>query len=103
MKLNWDEVFVNTYGTPSLTLVRGAGSRVWDSAGSEYIDLLGGIAVNILGVAHPRYVQAVTEQVGTLVHTSNLYVNEPSVKLAEKVTGARWLARCKSVFLQFGG
>ena len=85
MKLNWDEVFVNTYGTPSLTLVRGAGSRVWDSAGSEYIDLLGGIAVNILGVAHPRYVQAVTEQVGTLVHTSNLYVNEPSVKLAEKL------------------
>lgn len=85
MKKNWNDVFLSTYGSPSVTLVRGQGSRVWDSNGNEYIDLLGGIAVNILGAAHPKYVQAVTEQVGTLVHTSNLYINEPSVKLANKL------------------
>jgi acetylornithine/N-succinyldiaminopimelate aminotransferase len=82
---NWDEHFLSTYGAPSLTLVRGLGSRVWDSTGREYIDLLGGIAVNILGAAHPQYVQAVAHQVGTLVHTSNLYINEPSMKLANKL------------------
>ncbi len=85
MNRNWDEIFLSTYGTPALTLVRGQGSRVWDSTGREYIDLLGGIAVNILGAAHPKYVQAVSDQVGTLVHTSNLYINEPSVKLANKL------------------
>lgn len=85
MKPNWEDTFLSTYGTPKLSLVRGQGSRVWDSVGREYIDLLGGIAVNILGAAHPRYVQAVSDQVGTLVHTSNLYANEPSVKLASKL------------------
>ena len=85
MNVNWEETFLNTYGTPELTLVRGQGSRVWDVTGREYIDLLGGIAVNILGAAHPKYVQAVSDQVGTLVHTSNLYINEPSVKLANKL------------------
>ena len=49
MNVNWEETFLNTYGTPELTLVRGHGSRVWDVTGREYIDLLGGIAVNILG------------------------------------------------------
>ncbi|MDA9350464.1 aminotransferase class III-fold pyridoxal phosphate-dependent enzyme, partial [Actinomycetota bacterium] len=85
MNVNWEETFLNTYGTPELTLVRGHGSRVWDVTGREYIDLLGGIAVNILGAAHPNYVQAVSDQVGKLVHTSNLYINEPSVKLANKL------------------
>ena len=85
MKTNWNDIFLSTYGTPSVTLVRGQGSRVWDSSGNEYIDLLGGIAVNILGAAHPKYVKAVSDQVGTLVHTSNLYINEPSVKLAKKL------------------
>jgi acetylornithine/N-succinyldiaminopimelate aminotransferase len=85
MKTHWDDVFLSTYGTPSVTLVRGQGSLVWDSDGKEYVDLLGGIAVNILGVGHPKYVEAVTKQVGQLVHTSNLYINEPSVKLANKL------------------
>jgi acetylornithine aminotransferase len=85
VKSNWNDVFLSTYGTPTVTLVRGQGSLVWDSDGNEYVDLLGGIAVNILGVGHPKYVQAVTEQVGQLVHTSNLYINEPSVKLANKL------------------
>lgn len=85
MNSNWEELFLNTYGSPSVTLTRGHGSRVWDSTGKEYIDLLGGIAVNILGVGHPKYIEAVTKQVGTLVHTSNLYANEPSAKLASKL------------------
>lgn len=102
MKPNWDEVFLSTYGTPTVTLVRGQGSRVWDSTGSEYIDLLGGIAVNILGVAHPQYVQAVTEQVGTLVHTSNLYINEPSIKLAEKLQELVGWSHAKVFFCNSG-
>ena len=81
----WESTFLSTYGTPEITLVKGVGSRVWDSTGNEYVDLLGGIAVNILGAGNPHYVKAVSQQVANLVHTSNLYINEPSVQLANKL------------------
>jgi acetylornithine/N-succinyldiaminopimelate aminotransferase len=102
MKSTWDDVFLSTYGTPSVTLVRGQGSLVWDSDGNEYVDLLGGIAVNILGVGHPKYIQAVTEQVGRLVHTSNLYINEPSVKLANKLQELTGCPEAKVFFCNSG-
>ena len=102
MKSNWNDVFLSTYGTPSVTLVRGHGSLVWDSDGKEYVDLLGGIAVNILGVGHPKYVEAVSEQVGQLVHTSNLYINEPSVKLANKLKELVGCAEAKVFFCNSG-
>jgi acetylornithine aminotransferase len=76
---------MNNYGTPPLTLVRGQGAVVWDAEGREYLDLLGGIAVNSLGHAHPAIVEAVTRQISTLGHTSNLYITEPVVQLAEKL------------------
>jgi acetylornithine/N-succinyldiaminopimelate aminotransferase len=79
----WQHALMNNYGTPQLTLVRGQGAEVWDAEGNRYLDLLAGIAVNILGHAHPAVVQAVTEQIGTLGHTSNLYVNQQSLDLAE--------------------
>jgi acetylornithine aminotransferase len=75
----------DTFGTPRLALARGAGTRVWDDAGKEYLDLLGGIAVNALGHAHPAVVEAVTRQLTTLGHVSNLYAAEPAVALAERL------------------
>jgi len=66
-----------------VTLVRGRGTRVWDSTGREYIDFLSGIAVNILGHQHPEIVKAITEQAGKLIHVSNIFYNEPQAKLAK--------------------
>lgn len=74
---------MDNYGTPPMALVSGAGAVVVDDAGREYLDLVGGIAVNALGHAHPAVVAAVSKQVATLGHVSNLYVAEPPVALAE--------------------
>jgi acetylornithine aminotransferase len=74
---------MDNYGTPPVALVAGAGAVVVDEAGREYVDLLGGIAVNALGHAHPAVVDAVSRQVATLGHVSNLYAAEPPVALAE--------------------
>ncbi|MEU4338768.1 acetylornithine transaminase [Micromonospora lupini] len=79
----WTQSMMDNYGTPPLALVSGAGAVVVDEAGREYLDLVGGIAVNALGHAHPAVVAAVSKQVATLGHVSNLYVAEPPVALAE--------------------
>ncbi|ASO21437.1 acetylornithine aminotransferase [Actinoalloteichus hoggarensis] len=79
----WSAALMNNYGTPAVTLERGAGSHVWDADGRRYLDLFGGIAVNVLGHAHPAIVDAVTRQVGTLGHTSNFFATGPAVELAE--------------------
>ena len=81
----WNEVMLPTYAEPTLTLVRGDGATVWDDAGNAYTDLVAGIAVNALGHAHPAVIQAVSAQVATLGHTSNLVANEPSMRLAERL------------------
>jgi acetylornithine aminotransferase len=83
LRSRWQQSIMDTYGTPPLELVRGSGAVVIDAAGSEYVDLLGGIAVNALGHAHPAVIEAVTKQVSTLGHVSNLYIAEPPVALAE--------------------
>ncbi len=77
------EYIANTYARFSLTLTRGKGSTVYDQNGKEYIDLSTGIAVNTLGFCHDGWVEAVTEQLHTLQHTSNLYYTEPCAKLAK--------------------
>ncbi|MFH9431757.1 acetylornithine transaminase [Streptomyces sp. NPDC017615] len=81
----WQGALMNNYGTPRLPLVRGAGTEVWDADGNRYLDFVGGIAVNALGHAHPAVVRAVSEQIGTLGHVSNLFVAEPPVVLAERL------------------
>ncbi|GAA1207236.1 acetylornithine transaminase [Pseudonocardia alaniniphila] len=81
----WQASLMNNYGVPPLSLVRGAGAEVWDADGRRYLDLVGGIAVNSLGHAHPAVVEAVTTQLSTLGHTSNLYITEPGLELAEKL------------------
>lgn len=81
----WQGALMNNYGTPLLPLVRGAGSRVWDADGKEYLDFVGGIAVNALGHAHPAVVDAVSRQIGSLGHISNFFMAEPTVTLAERL------------------
>jgi len=76
-----------TYGMPPVALARGSGCVVWDLDGNSYLDLVAGIAVSALGHAHPRIVAAIAEQAGRLAHTSNLYLHEPQVVLAERIIG----------------
>ena len=74
---------MDNYGTPPVALVSGDGAVVTDADGKSYVDLLGGIAVNVLGHRHPAVIEAVTTQLNTLGHTSNLYATEPGIALAE--------------------
>lgn len=83
----WQAVMMNNYGTPALALAEGDGAVVTDTDGKTYVDLLGGIAVNVLGHRHPAVIEAVTRQLNTLGHTSNLYATEPGVALAEALVG----------------
>ncbi|MCA1713049.1 MAG: acetylornithine transaminase [Actinobacteria bacterium] len=85
MQQRWNAAMMGNYGTPAVSLVRGDGARVWDDDGREYVDLVAGIAVNVLGHAHPAVVEAVTWQVRQLGHTSNLAVHEPGLRLAERL------------------
>jgi len=76
---------MGNYGVPPLALDRGEGSHVWDVDGNQYLDLIAGIATSALGHAHPAIVSAVTAQAQKVAHTSNLFVHEPGVLLAEKL------------------
>ncbi|WP_438387255.1 acetylornithine transaminase [Actinopolyspora saharensis] len=81
----WRESIMQTYGTPPVELVSGSGCEVTDVEGHTYLDLLGGIAVNVLGHAHPAVTRAVSEQIATLGHVSNFYSHEPELRLAERL------------------
>ena len=74
---------MQTYTRQPLSIVRGRGTKVYDLEGREYLDFVGGIAVNILGHGHPDLVQAIQHQAAQLIHTSNLYYTEPQAKLAQ--------------------
>src|SRR5215471_599061 len=69
----------------SLVMERGEGTRVWDASGKVYLDLVAGIATNVLGHVHPAVVRAIQEQATRLIHVSNLYINERQVELAEQL------------------
>lgn len=81
----WESSMQRTYATPMIALKRGRGLVVEDLDGKKYLDLIGGIATNLLGHAHPRISNAVARQVRTLSHTSNLYGHEPGLKLAARL------------------
>lgn len=81
----WQTAIMPTYGTPQLELVKGSGAVVTDSEGKDYLDLLSGIAVNALGHAHPAIIEAVTTQISTLGHTSNIFAHPQVITLAEKL------------------
>ncbi|MDX6758575.1 MULTISPECIES: acetylornithine transaminase [Streptomyces] len=84
-RARWQGALADNYGTPALALVRGRGAQVWDADGKQYTDFVGGIAVNALGHAHPAIVTAVTEQISTLGHVSNLFASEPVIALGERL------------------
>ena len=84
---HWNAALFETYGTPPRELVSGRGTIVTDAEDNEYLDLLSGIAVNALGHAHPAIVDAVTNQIATLSHTSNLFAHPQVIKLAERLKG----------------
>ena len=85
LREQWTSVMMSNYGTPSIRLVRGSGSRVWDDQGVDYIDLIAGIAVNALGHADPRITDSVTRQLSTLGHVSNLFATDPGLQLAARL------------------
>jgi len=82
---NASRYLMNTYSRLPLTLERGQGCLVYDAEGREYLDCVAGIAVNILGHAHPDIVEAITRQARQLIHTSNLFYTEPQTRLAERL------------------
>jgi len=76
---------VPSYARMPVELVRGAGTRLWDSEGNEYLDFLAGISVLNVGHCHPKVVEAVREQVGTLTHVTNLFYTAPAMRLAQRL------------------
>jgi acetylornithine/N-succinyldiaminopimelate aminotransferase len=81
----WQSALMDNYGTPRVPLTHGEGCTFWDARGNTYTDFVGGIAVNALGTAHPAVVRAVSDQIATLGHVSNLFIAEPPVELAERL------------------
>ena len=98
----WKKALQDNYGVPSIALVKGKGSEVYDVEGKKYLDLLGGIATNVLGHAHPAIVKAVSKQVGTLGHVSNFYAHPNVVELAQKLASMTGDKSARVFFAQSG-
>ncbi|WP_282373510.1 aspartate aminotransferase family protein [Pseudomonas sp. PS02290] len=92
-RADFDQVMVPNYAPAAFIPVRGQGSRVWDQSGRELVDFSGGIAVNVLGHAHPALVDALTEQANKLWHVSNVFTNEPALRFAKKLVDATFADR----------
>ena len=86
---------MDTFGAPQRVLVRGEGPYVWDADGNRYLDLLGGIAVNALGHAHPTLTAAISAQLGTLGHVSNFFASPTQIAFAERLLASRALPRAR--------
>lgn len=89
----FNDVMAPNYNPAAMIPVKGEGSKVWDQDGNEYIDFAGGIAVNSLGHCHPEMVAAVKDQSEKLWHLSNVFTNEPALRLAKKLTDATFAER----------
>ena len=85
---------MHTFKRQPVELVRGEGAQAWDVEGNRYLDFVGGIAVNVLGHAHPAVVAAITRQAGALIHTSNLYYSQPQLDLARRLNDMGFAGRC---------
>jgi len=94
---------MDTFGPPQRVLVRGEGPYVWDADGTRYLDLLGGIAVNSLGHAHPTLTAAISAQLGTLGHVSNFFASPAQVALAERLLALAEAPEGSRVFLTSSG
>ncbi|MEG8676684.1 aspartate aminotransferase family protein [Klebsiella pneumoniae] len=100
IRATFDEVILPIYAPAEFIPVKGKGSRVWDQQGKEYIDFAGGIAVTALGHCHPALVAALHQQGETLWHTSNVFTNEPALRLGRKLVEATFAERV--VFMNSG-
>ena len=98
----WSKNLMSNYAVPSITLVKGKGSVVFDADGKKYIDMLGGIATNILGHSHPSVVAAVTKQIKTLSHVSNFYSHPKVIELAQILVGLTGDKDSRVFFAQSG-
>lgn len=98
----WSKSLMSNYAVPSITLVKGKGSIVFDADGKKYIDMLGGIATNILGHSHPSVVAAVTKQIKTLSHVSNFYSHPKVIELAQILIGLTGDKDSRVFFAQSG-
>ena len=98
----WSKSLMSNYAVPSITLVKGKGSIVFDADGKKYIDMLGGIATNILGHSHPSVVAAVTKQIKTLSHVSNFYSHPKAIELAQILIGLTGDKDSRVFFAQSG-
>ncbi|HWJ85058.1 MAG TPA: acetylornithine transaminase [Cellulomonas sp.] len=94
---------MDTFGAPQRVLVRGEGPYVWDADGNRYLDLLGGIAVNALGHAHPTLTAAISAQLGTLGHVSNFFASPTQIAFAERLLGLAGAPAGSRVFLTNSG
>jgi len=92
-RATFDEVILPVYAPAQFVPVKGKGSRIWDQEGKEYVDFSGGIAVTALGHCHPALVEALKTQGETLWHTSNVFTNEPALRLASKLIAATFAER----------
>ncbi|ADP10578.1 bifunctional acetylornithine/succinyldiaminopimelate transaminase [Erwinia pyrifoliae] len=92
-RATFDQVILPVYAPAQFVPVKGQGSRIWDQQGKEYIDFSGGIAVTALGHCHPALVEALKTQGETLWHTSNVFTNEPALRLASKLIDATFAER----------
>ena len=98
----WTSALMSNFGVPKVELVSGYGAIVVDADGKEYLDLLGGIAVNSLGHAHPAVVKAVSQQVATLGHVSNFFTHPNVLELAEKLVQLTGADDAKVLFCNSG-
>lgn len=99
-RATFDQVILPIYAPAEFIPVKGKGSRVWDQQGKEYVDFAGGIAVTALGHCHPALVEALKTQGETLWHTSNVFTNEPALRLGQKLVDATFAERV--VFMNSG-
>lgn len=99
-RATFDQVILPIYAPAEFIPVKGKGSRIWDQQGKEYVDFAGGIAVTALGHCHPALVEALKTQGETLWHTSNVFTNEPALRLGQKLVDATFAERV--VFMNSG-
>ena len=99
----YTDSLLGVFGTPQRVLVRGSGVTVWDADGREYLDLLGGIAVNALGHAHPLITSVISSQLSTLGHISNFFTSPTQIGLAEKLLSLAQAPQGSKVFFTNSG
>ncbi|TKV28009.1 acetylornithine transaminase [Arthrobacter sp. NamB2] len=99
----YNGALMGVFGTPQRVLVRGSGCHVWDADGNQYLDLLGGIAVNALGHAHPFVTSVISSQLATLGHVSNFFTSPTQVALAEKLLALSQAPSGSGVFFTNSG